>query len=217
MSLTKEQRMGNAFGLPVLEQFERARLRKVIKSVPANFDEKLNINISEQKQRSWFLNFGLFYRPPESWSEFKKSGKLSRASLKNDHESHGKCKGGGIMHMPDKQKNELMENIKTIVLKGVTSPPKIIAELSKKSMIPVINGMPLSAESVYGYVRRVKKKEGVKEEPTLSMKVANLYKSGVTDKKEIMRLSGCGRDYVNKSLIRHGLINRQLTEKGRYS
>jgi len=209
MSLTQEQRMGNAFGLPVLEQLERKRLKKVIKSVPLNFDAEMNIDISEQKQKHWFVNVGLFYNPPKSWSEFKKSGKLGRSSFRNDRKPHDKCKGGGNMHMTDKQKNELFENIKTIALKGITSPPKIIAELSKKSMIPVINGIPLSAESVYGYVRRVKRKEGIKDEPTLSAKIVDLYKSGVTDKKEIMRLTGCGRDYVNRS-IKLGVLNNGI-------
>lgn len=208
MSLTQEKRMGNAFGLPVLEQLERERLKKIIKSVPLNFDKELNINIPEQKQKSWFLNVGLFCSPPGSWSEFRNDGKLSRSSFKNDHKPHGKCKGGGIMHMTDVQKNELLKNIKTIALSGIVSPPKVIAELSKRQQIPVINGIPISAESVYGYIRRVKKKEGIKDEPTLSMKVADLYRSGVTDKKEIIRLTGCSRDYLYRSLIRHGLINK---------
>ena len=80
----------------------------------------------------------------------------------------------------------------------------------KDHNIKIINGTPLSEESVYGYVRRVKRKEGIKDEPTLSAKIVDLYKSGVTDKKEIMRLTGCGRGYVNRS-IKLGVLNNGIS------
>lgn len=168
--------------------------------------------MEQSQQNHWGFALGGI-RPPEGWSKKNSKAKINGTLSADDSEKHGDVKknqGGKYIQLSPKQKMELIKNITKLLESGAKTGPEVLKKLEIDGNLPVHeqNSSPVANECIYRYVRVIRKKLGIKPEPLMMTRIVDLYKSGVTNRKQIKGMLGCGESIIRKALHRHGLIKK---------
>lgn len=173
----------------------------------------------EQTQHNhWGFAFGAT-TVPEEWSKRKNDSKVNESSTDDTLDLYAddapKNVGGKYMQLSTEQKNILIDEITKHLKAGAKTGPEVLSLLESDGQVPIHekNGQPVAPRCIYRYVRIVKAKLGIEPEPFIKTKVIELYKSGVTNRKQIMKTLGCSESIVRKTLLQSGFIKKVRKSK----
>jgi hypothetical protein len=169
-------------------------------------------NMEQTQQNHWGFALGDI-RPPEEWSGKNAKAEINGTLAVDDSEKHDDVKKnqcGKYIHLSPKQKKDLIKNITELLKSGLKTGPEVLKRLEIDGNVPVHlqNSSPVANDCIYRYVRIIREKLGIKPEPLMMTRIVESYKSGITNRKQIMKTIGCSESIIRKALLRNGFIKK---------
>ena len=155
------------------------------------------------QQSSWLISLGV--TPiPESWHSKKNRGFVKKT---NQDEAVRSWKNN--IKLSQDAKKKLMSDIHEVMKLGILDVMTIYDKLLIEGKLTQSDGRIIPVFSLHKYVYAARNELNIKIK-SRTQKIVELFKNGVTDRKELAEKVGCTEDHVSKVLRVNGLKKRRV-------